>query len=69
MKEKSNRAKPAFPCRTPPQHTGIIQTKLGACTVWHEIFEGVYFCGLGIFFFCFEETNFCEQVLLSSLRV
>ena len=29
------------------------QNKLGGYTVWHEIFVGVYFCGLVIFFlFC-----------------
>ena len=26
-----------------------MEKKLGECTVWHEIFAGVYFCGLVIF--------------------
>ena len=28
----------------------ILSKIVGGCTVWHEIFAGVYFCGLGIFF-------------------
>ena len=29
-------------------------------TVWHEIFAGVYFCGLAIFL-CLAGTNLCDK--------